>query len=93
MKLKEIISGKQGTVIDVRNPGELEQGVFPGSVNIPVNEIAFRIDEIKNMQGPLVLYCHSGNRSGMAIGFLKSAGVDTEMYNGGGYYDMLTFIN
>jgi phage shock protein E len=91
MKIKEIIAAKQGTVIDVRNPFELAEGVFPGSVNIPANEIAFRIDEIKKMQGPLVLYCRSGNRSGMVIALLKSAGVDTEMYNGGGYFDMLTF--
>lgn len=90
MKLKEIITQKQGTVIDVRNPFELSEGAFPGAVNIPVNEIAFRIDEIKQMPGPLVIYCRSGNRSGMAIGFLKSAGVETEMYNGGSYSDMIT---
>jgi phage shock protein E len=90
MKVKDIIEAKEGTIIDVRNPFELEEGVFPGAVNIPVNEIAFRIDEIKKMPGPLVLYCRSGNRSGMAIGFLKSAGVETDMYNGGSYSEMLT---
>lgn len=93
MQVKQIIAEKQGTIIDVRNPFELAEGAIPGSINIPVNEIAFRLDEIKEMPGPLVLYCRSGNRSGMAIGFLKSAGVETEMYNGGGYTDMLNFLN
>ncbi|MDP4264599.1 MAG: rhodanese-like domain-containing protein [Bacteroidota bacterium] len=93
MKIKEIILKKLGTVIDVRNPGELAEGAFPGAVNIPVHEIPSRIEEIKKMKGPLVLYCRSGNRSGMAIAMLKTSAVNTEMYNGGSYYDMLTYLN
>jgi len=93
MKLKEIITKKQGTVIDVRNPDELIEGIIPGAINIPVHEIPSRIEEIKKMKGPLVLYCRSGNRSGMAISMLKSGGVNTELLNGGSYYDLLTFLN
>ncbi|HEY6502436.1 MAG TPA: rhodanese-like domain-containing protein [Chitinophagaceae bacterium] len=93
MKLKEIISNKPATVIDVRNPGELAEGSFPGAVNIPVHEIPSRIDEIKKMQGPLVLYCRSGNRSSLAVMMLQAGGITTEMYNGGSYYDMLTLLN
>ncbi len=91
--MKEVIANKLATVIDVRTPEELSLGSFPGSINIPVQEIRGKIDEIKKMKGPIVFYCHSGNRSSMAIQILKSAGLSTEMYNGGGYYDMLTLIN
>ena len=93
MSIKEIITTGQGTIIDVRNPFELAEGTIPGAVNIPVNEIAFRVSEIQQMKGPLVLYCRSGNRSGMAITLLRSAGVEQQMLNGGGYIDMLTHLN
>jgi phage shock protein E len=46
-----------------------------------------RIEEMKNLKMPLVVYCRSGNRSGMAEMILKQAGV-TEVYNGGGLADM-----
>jgi rhodanese-related sulfurtransferase len=93
MTIKEIVKGRRGTILDVRNPFELQEGAVPGAINIPVGELPFRIDEIKRMTGPLVVYCRSGSRSGMAIALLKSAGIDTEMYNGGGYTDMLTYLN
>jgi phage shock protein E len=93
MKLKEILKNKKGSVIDVRNPDELSEGTFPDAVNIPVNEILFRVEEVKNMQGPLVLYCQSGKRSSMAMLMLRSAGINSEIHNGGGYLDMLTFLN
>jgi len=37
-----------------------------------------------------VVYCRSGNRSGMAMNLLKQAGV-SEVYNGGGLHDMLVY--
>ena len=33
-------------VLDVRNPGEWKAGHIPGSVNIPLNHLQERIDEI-----------------------------------------------
>jgi phage shock protein E len=44
------------------------------------------------MQGPIVVYCRSGNRSGMAMSLLKQAGL-SEVYNGGGLHDMLIYQN
>jgi thiosulfate/3-mercaptopyruvate sulfurtransferase len=32
--------------------------------------------------GPIVLYCHSGSRSGIAAAALRSAGMDAENYEG-----------
>lgn len=93
MTIKEIIKEKKGTVIDVRNASELREGAIPGAVNIPLSEIPYRLNEINAMNGPLVLYCRSGSRSGMALSMLRSAGVKKEMYNGGGYYDMLQYVN
>ena len=69
------------TIIDVRTPGEFMGGNVAGSINIPLQEIKSRTDEIKSMQQPIVLCCASGMRSGQATAYLRSVGVDCE--NGG----------
>ncbi len=70
-------------IIDVRTPGEYMGGHVAGSINIPLQEIQQRVDEIKAMHKPVVLCCASGNRSGQAASFLKSHGIDCE--NGGSW--------
>ena len=78
------------SVVDVRTPNEYQQGHYPGAVNIPLNEIPQRLDEIKEMQQPIVLYCLSGNRSGMAAVLLKQTGI-SQVYNAGGINDILQY--
>lgn len=77
---------EKGTIIDVRTPAEFMGGNVAGSVNIPLQEIRNRLDEIKEMQEPLILCCASGNRSGQAAAFLKSEGIACE--NGGSWMDV-----
>jgi rhodanese-related sulfurtransferase len=45
-------------------------GHVAGSINIPLNEIPHRMQEIQELKAPLVLCCASGNRSGQAQVFL-----------------------
>ena len=71
------------TVIDVRSYGEFMGGHVAGSINIPLQEIQQRVDEIKALPQPIILCCASGNRSGQAMQFLKSIGIDFE--NGGSW--------
>jgi phage shock protein E len=73
-------------VVDVRTPEEFRDGSYPGAVNIPVNELARRMSELKKDRA-VVLYCASGARSGMAARMLKQAGY-TEVLNAGGLGDM-----
>lgn len=40
------------------------------------------------MKQPIVTYCRSGSRSGMATSMLKQNGIK-EVYNGGGLEDLL----
>jgi phage shock protein E len=42
----------------------------------------------KEMPKPIIAYCRSGNRSGMAVSMLKQAGI-TDVINGGGLDDLL----
>ncbi|CEN53384.1 putative Thiosulfate sulfurtransferase [Capnocytophaga canimorsus] len=53
MNLKEIAT--DALIVDVRTPEEFNQGHFQGSINIPLQEIAQRADEIKNSQKPVIL--------------------------------------
>ncbi|HET8886079.1 MAG TPA: rhodanese-like domain-containing protein [Salinimicrobium sp.] len=86
MNTKEIIKNNEGTIIDVRTPGEFRGGSVGGAVNIPLNEIPHRIDELKEMKAPLIFCCASGNRSGQATEFLSRQGVDC--VNGGSWLEV-----
>lgn len=72
-------------LVDVRTPEEYAEGHLPEAVNIPFEQIA----EAFAKQGiakdtPVVVYCRSGRRSGIAKESLDNAGYQ-EVYNGGGY--------
>lgn len=78
---------KNATFLDVRTPQEFAEGAYPDAINIPLNEVSLRLNEIKKMKQPIIAYCRSGNRSGMAVSLLKQIGL-TEVYNGGGLSDL-----
>lgn len=77
---------KEGTIVDVRSIGEFAGGHVNGSINIPVSEIADRVEEFRHMQQPIVLCCASGMRSAAAQRFLMEHGI--ECTNGGSWLDV-----
>lgn len=79
------------TIVDVRTAAEFMGGNVVGSINIPLNEIPTRMEEIKNLQQPIVLCCASGGRSGQAEHYLSQSGVDC--YNGGSWLDVNYSLN
>ena len=91
MKIAEIIKEKLGTIVDVRSPEEFMGGNVAGSINIPLQEITQRMDELKCLNQPLILCCASGNRSGQAHGYLAQQGL--ECYNGGSWLDVNFYQN
>jgi rhodanese-related sulfurtransferase len=86
MTLLNILKDKKGTIVDVRSPEEFMGGHVVGSINIPLQEIPQRIDELKNMVYPLILCCASGMRSSQAHSFLHQQGIPC--MNGGGWTDV-----
>lgn len=73
---------KNGAIIvDVRTPGEFNEGHIQGSINIPLDQISKKVDDLKKKNKTIITCCRSGNRSGMALSPLQSAGI--ECYNGG----------
>ena len=43
------------TIIDVRTPGEFMGGNVVGSINIPLNELPSRINEIKEFEKVIII--------------------------------------
>lgn len=82
MDLQSIVKQTDTTLVDVREPFEFATQHAPGAINIPLQTIPGKLDELRRLKGPIVLYCRSGNRSGMAVSFLKSNGFEA-VYNGG----------
>lgn len=86
-KLELAIKSGKATIIDVRSRAEYATGHVVDSLNIPMDEITERLNEIKKMQVPIVLCCASGGRSALAMQMLKTAGI-SEIYNGGPWVDV-----
>jgi phage shock protein E len=74
------------TIIDVRTHAEFSGGHVAGSINIPLQEIADRVEEVKGMPQPILFCCAAGMRSEQATQYFKSLGVDCE--NGGGWMEV-----
>ncbi|MBI1317155.1 rhodanese-like domain-containing protein [bacterium] len=86
MDAATLIKNKQGTLIDVRTPAEFMGGHAEGAINIPLQEVAERIEELRGFDAPLVLCCASGARSGAATQYLNQQGL--ESVNAGSWLDV-----
>jgi phage shock protein E len=90
-KNKALIPGylqKGAVIIDVRSASEFAQACNPISKNIPVGELPKRLKELDKSK-PVILCCASGNRSGAAMGILKSNGF-ADVINAGPWTNTLT---
>lgn len=72
-------------VIDVRRPEEFAKAHAKGSINIPLQEIPEKLDEIKKIKQPIVVVCGGGTRHVKAFELLKENGIESE--KGGGWKD------
>ena len=72
-------SGAQ--VVDVRSGGEHGNGHIPGTLNIPVEELRDRLDEIQLED--VVVYCQVGQRGHIATQILKANGAKVRNLDGG----------
>ncbi len=81
------LKAEGATLIDVRSLAEFSSGNAPGSVNIPLNELSHRLNEISR-QAPVVVGCASGTRSGMAKMLLKKHGFK-QVYNVGAWSNFI----
>lgn len=80
-------------IIDVRSGQEFAAGHLAGAVNVPLDQLALRIDSIEGLEksSPIILYCQSGARSAMACSYLAQQGY-TRVSNGGAMTALLIQI-
>ncbi|WP_448811857.1 FAD-dependent oxidoreductase [Agromyces bauzanensis] len=69
------------TLVDVRTRGEYADGAIPGSINIPLDEIRSRQDELP--EGRLVVHCKVGQRGHTAVRLLAQLGREAVNLDGG----------
>jgi len=84
--VKQKNKNSQKTIIDVRRPDEYEKAHANGTINIPLNEIPSRLDEIRKLNTPLVVVCGGGTRHVKAFELLNSKGIECE--KGGSWTDI-----
>ncbi len=69
-------------LLDVRDPAEYRKGHIDGAVNIPLNDLRRRMDEVPKDR-PVWVYCFVGQRSYYAVRALLQHGYDIKNVSGG----------
>jgi len=72
-ELDAVAEATGAVVLDVRNPGERDDGFIPGSLHIPLAELPQRRGEIPEDR-PVIVHCASGWRSSVAASLLRASG-------------------
>jgi len=61
-------------LLDVRSIGEFSENGIEGSLNIPIEMLYQRLNELNKKNQKYVVFCRSGNRSRHALDLLKKQG-------------------
>ncbi len=80
----QVLIEQGAQLVDVRMPEEYQRSALPGSVNIPLPVIQRALKQL-DKETPVLLYCVSGQRSGMAKRMLEACGF-TRVHNLGSYF-------
>jgi rhodanese-related sulfurtransferase len=71
-------------MVDVREAGEIEtNGYIAGAIHIPIRDFLKNLDKLPAKDQPIVIYCASGHRGGLAMAALQLLGY-TDVKNLGG---------
>lgn len=68
-------------LVDVRSPEEHALGAIPGALNIPLDELRDRLDEVPD--APIVVLCQVGLRGHVAARILRQHDLDVVNLDGG----------
>ncbi|MEM0909886.1 MAG: rhodanese-like domain-containing protein [Pseudomonadota bacterium] len=73
---QELLKAGKGEflIVDVRRPGEFEEGHVPNAINIPLADIQASGDLLPPGDIPIVMYCRSGKRANKALIIMHERG-------------------
>ncbi|WP_028783736.1 rhodanese-like domain-containing protein [Thalassobacillus devorans] len=69
-------------VLDVRTDEEVEEGMIPDAIHIPLHQIENKVDELDENK-EYITVCASGKRSDKAADFLNEQGYQAKTLDGG----------
>ena len=69
-------------ILDVREDFEVEDGMIPGALHIPMGQLQARLSELDRAV-PIIAVCRSGNRSARVADALNGAGFTADTMAGG----------
>ncbi|BAS07660.1 uncharacterized protein YtwF [Arthrobacter sp. Hiyo4] len=79
---KQLESGSDAQIVDVRESDEVAAGIIPGAQHIALGELAARQNELDKSR-PVIAVCRSGRRSAAAADQLAAAGFTAYTMPGG----------
>jgi len=77
---RQLKAGARPQIVDVRSPGEYNVGHIPGAINIPLEQVEARHDDLES---DVVLVCKSGKRATMACARIPSDLANAVVLEGG----------
>ncbi|MBV9028426.1 MAG: rhodanese-like domain-containing protein [Candidatus Eremiobacteraeota bacterium] len=80
---RRLTTGAPPFMLDVREREEMADGVIPGSINVPMNEVGEHMRELPTDRD-IVVICHLGSRSERVTRQLNALGYDRAMNLAGG---------
>ncbi len=86
---KQLVS-EGAIIVDVRSVAEYKSGHIPGSLNIPLDSIRTKMEELKKKNKTVITVCRSGARSSAAKSQLSANGITA--FNGGPWNSLLNKI-
>jgi len=81
---RQLQQAQDGIILDVRTPDEFSLGAIPGAVNIPIDGIRDRLNEIPQDKN-IYIYCAVGLRGYLASRVLMQHGFNNVFNLSGGY--------
>lgn len=84
-KLNEELADQAPFLLDVRDDAEIEKdGYIAGAAHITIRELLKNLDKLPGLDEPIVVYCASGHRGGIAMSILTALGYTNVRNLGGG---------
>lgn len=79
---RDLQENNQRFLLDVRSTEEFTRGSIPGAVNIPIEQLRERIEELP-LERPLSAFCQVGQRGYLATRILQQLGFNVTNLSGG----------